>query len=129
MFSYPCHSRHSFPQAYDDLAIRDSYHHNDLLGYNAAVGIPRRLRRHSAVSFSLPPQMDMYRRPSSGVIKFKRKGALTPGITLGEAQSHVRLSNNDIYSVHDLHADPRGRILLKIRVCFILLGIQYFSGD
>jgi len=59
--------------------------------------------------------MDAFRHPSSIHVKFKRKGAYTAGITLGEAQSHVRLSSNDSYSVHDFHANHRGRILLKVK--------------
>lgn len=49
-------------------------------------------------------------------IKFKRKGSFVAGIGLDEAQSHVRLSNNDGYSLYDLHADSRGSILLKVKV-------------
>jgi len=79
--------------------------------------MPLRQRRHSAVSFSdRPPPMDAYRRPSSIDIKFRRKGSYNRGITLREAQSHIRLSHNDSYTVHDLHSDRNGQILLKIRV-------------
>ena len=52
----------------------------------------------------------------STVIKFKRKGSFVAGIGLDEAQSHIRLSNNDAYSLYDFHADSRGRILLKVKV-------------
>jgi hypothetical protein len=91
---------------------------------NAMVTIPppqpMRSRRHSAVSFtSGRDAYSQYRfggRPGSLSIKFKRKGAFMAGIGLDEAQSHMRLSNNDAYTIHDLHADPRGRILLKIKV-------------
>jgi hypothetical protein len=85
--------------------------------------IPRQ-RRHSTVSIGhLPPPMDAYRRPSSINIKFKRKGSFVAGISLPEAQSHVRLSNNDSYTIHDFHADTRGRILLKIRVGSLNIGL------
>lgn len=52
-------------------------------------------------------------------IKFKRKGGFTAGISLGEAQDHVRLSGNDSYRMHDFHADGRNRILLRVRVSTI----------
>ena len=50
------------------------------------------------------------------VVKFKRKGGFRSGITLGEAMSDAHLSSNDYYSLYDLNADARGRIILKIRV-------------
>ncbi|KAF9534988.1 hypothetical protein CPB83DRAFT_755665 [Crepidotus variabilis] len=53
--------------------------------------------------------------PGSTHIKFKRKGAFMGGIGLDEAQSRIKLSNNDHYSFHDLHADGRRRIHLKIK--------------
>lgn len=52
----------------------------------------------------------------STVIKFKRKGGFRSGITLGEAMSDAHLSQNHEYSLYDLNADARGRIILKIRV-------------
>lgn len=64
---------------------------------------------------SRTPGLDGYHTGSS-VIKFKRKGGLRSGITLGEAMSNARLSNNDSYSLYDLNADHRGRIILRIRV-------------
>lgn len=83
---------------------------------------PLRHRRHSGVSFVSPltgrETYSHYRhgdRPGTLNIKFKRKGAFMAGIGLDEAQSHIRLSNNDAYSLHDLHADSRGRILLKVK--------------
>lgn len=91
-----------------------------------------RHRRHSAVSFVTPAGgRDVYSqyrhggRPGSLSIKFKRKGSFMAGIGLDEAQSHMRLSNNDAYSLYDLHADSRGRILLKVKVRnvgYFLLG-------
>ena len=53
---------------------------------------------------------------SGTVVKFKRKGGFRSGITLGEAMSDAHLSNNDYYSLYDLNADARGRIILKLRV-------------
>ena len=76
-----------------------------------------RQRRHSTVSFAgIPPAIDPYRLPSSIHIKFKRKGSFVAGIGLDEAQSHIRLSGNDAFSFHDLHADSRRRIYLRIKV-------------
>lgn len=92
-----------------------------------------RHRRHSTVSFVTPSGRDVYShyrhgtRPGNLSIKFKRKGAFVAGIGLDEAQSHVRLSNNDAYSLHDLHADPRGRILLKVKVGVALSLLKYPS--
>ncbi|KAF9569414.1 hypothetical protein CPC08DRAFT_623846 [Agrocybe pediades] len=75
-----------------------------------------RHRRHSQVSFAARPMgLEAYRSPSAIHIKFKRKGSFTSGIGLDEAQSHIRLSGNDAYSFHDLHADGRGRIHLRVK--------------
>jgi hypothetical protein len=90
------------------------------------MGRPRH-RRHSTVSFaSQPTTIDPYRRPSSIHVKFKRKGGFTAGISLGEAQDHVRLSGNDSYRMHDLHADGRNRILLKVRVSVVVQLAELF---
>jgi hypothetical protein len=83
--------------------------------------IPRksrsRSRRHSSVSFSSHPSFtDGIQRISGLRVKFKRKGALRTGITLGEAHSDIRLSSNDVYTFRDVHADHRGRISIRIRV-------------
>ncbi|EIW82480.1 hypothetical protein CONPUDRAFT_103697 [Coniophora puteana RWD-64-598 SS2] len=76
-----------------------------------SFGGPR--RRSSAVSFSgLSHIGDSFRRHP--VVRFKRKGAFTSGITLGEAQANVRLSGWDSYTLHDLHVDGRGRIYMKV---------------
>lgn len=83
-----------------------------------SMGRPRH-RRHSTVSFSSRPPMDAYRRPSSTHIKFKRKGAFSAGINLGEAQDRVRLSGNESYRMHDFHADSRNRIHLRVKVCSV----------
>jgi len=109
--------------AFDDIAIRDSYFDDRQLSSGAVPLVnthsrsrPRH-RRHSTVSFAArPPAMDTFRRASSIHVKFKRKGSFAAGITLGEAQSHVRLSGNDSYSIHDFHPDRRGSIFLRIRV-------------
>ena len=72
------------------------------------------------------PALGDYRRMSSSVIKFKRKGGFRSGITLGEAMADAHLSSNDQYSLYDLNADGRGRIILKIRVSLPhILTVQY----
>jgi hypothetical protein len=77
---------------------------------------PRR-RRHSAVSFAARPStIDPYRMSNGIHLKFKRKGSFTSGIGLDEAQQRIRLSGNDAYTFHDIHADSRGRIYLKVKV-------------
>ena len=78
-------------------------------------GLSRR-RRHSSVSMRQRPTLDSFRRLSSTLVKFRRKGGFRSGISLGEAMANVRLSSNDDYTFHDLNVDPRGRIILKIRV-------------
>ena len=93
----------------------DSYGH----GHNQYGGaMMPRSRRHSTASYlAVPaPQMETYPRGTGQRIKFKRKGALMGGIGLDEAQGHVRLSNNDAYTYHDLHADRR-RVLLRVKAC------------
>jgi len=83
------------------------------------MGMPRH-RRHSQVSFAGRPMgLESYRSPSALHLKFKRKGSFTSGIGLDEAQSHIRLSGNDSYSFYDLHADGRGRIHLRVKVCLL----------
>ncbi|KAJ3998601.1 hypothetical protein F5050DRAFT_1805749 [Lentinula boryana] len=105
------------PSAYDDMTVREPYY-PDMRRSLSSMSMTRP-RRHSAVSsmshIPLPPPMDAYRRASSINIKFKRKGSLMAGISLAEAQGYARLSNNDYYSLRDLHADRRHTIYLKIR--------------
>ncbi|KAJ6457294.1 hypothetical protein C8R45DRAFT_1033225 [Mycena sanguinolenta] len=46
------------------------------------------------------------------LIKFKRKGALMAGINLEDAQStRTKLFDDDAYTLQDLHADQRGRMI------------------
>lgn len=75
-------------------------------------------RRHSTVSYTTHPApvVDTYQLPGSLKIKFRRKGSLSAGISLREAQDHyIRLSCNDYYSLYDFHADSHSRILLRIQ--------------
>ncbi|KAG2013365.1 hypothetical protein CC2G_010286 [Coprinopsis cinerea AmutBmut pab1-1] len=108
---------HRLTSGYDEMDYRDGYDYDP--GYSRPMTpMTPRSRRHSTVSFmQVPPPAMMdntYMRGTGHRIKFKRKGALIGGIGLDEAQSHVRLSNNDAYSYHDLHADRR-RILLRVK--------------
>ncbi|KAH9947307.1 hypothetical protein B0H21DRAFT_692369 [Amylocystis lapponica] len=108
-------------RAYDDIDIRDPYYaEGRQLSTGGAYATPylaprSRSRRRSSVSYHGRPPLDSYRRLSSVVIKFKHKGGFRSGITLGEAMSNVRLSGNDSYTYHDLNADHRGKIILKLR--------------
>lgn len=108
--------------AYDDLALHDAYYptrRRSLSGYPPMVQpmvIPRR-RRSSTVSYnSSPVFVDPLRRGFGRVLKFKRKGAFSAGITIGEAQANVRLSGSDTYTLQDLGVDARGKIYVNLRV-------------
>ena len=100
------------------MDIRDPYHTG---AYSAPY---MRRRRASSMSRSMSRshsrmslRHDYHAMGGRGtVIKFKRKGGFRSGITLGEAMSDAHLSNNDYYSLYDLNADARGRIILKLRV-------------
>lgn len=106
---------YAYSEAYDG---RDAYY--DEAGAGAGYTTPwtpglSRRRRQSSVSMRSRPTLDSFRRLSSTLIKFRRKGGFRSGISLGEAMANVRLSGNDDYTFHDLNVDPRGRIILKIR--------------
>ena len=75
------------------------------------------------------PALDNYRRYSTMMIKFKRKGGFRSGITLGEAMSDAHLSSNHDYTLYDLNADARGRIILKIRVCIMVLRYLVYESS
>ncbi|PPQ79497.1 hypothetical protein CVT25_003379 [Psilocybe cyanescens] len=98
---------------YDDRQMSMSYPSS--MSHSNSMVMPR-LRRHSTVSFATRPQgLDAYRVPSALHLKFKRKGSFSSGIGLDEAQQRIRLSGNDAYTFHDLHADSRGRIHLRVK--------------
>jgi len=65
-----------------------------------------------------------FRRRTAPTIKFKRKGAFRPGISLGEAQANVMLAEWDSYSFSDLGVDYRGKIYVKIAVSTISVSSQ-----
>jgi len=104
--------------AIDDINIRDSYFPENYQyatsGYSTPYA-PHLTRRRSSMSRRSRLPLDGYRRMSSTLLKFKRKGGFRSGITLGEAMSNAHLSGNDSYSFYDLNADHRGKIVLKIR--------------
>lgn len=96
-------------------------------GFGSMALTHTRRRRRSSVSFvTRPPVLvDQHRLSGSHQIKFRRRGALSAGITLAEAQSHIRLSNNDHYTMRDLNADGRATVLLTVRVSIYMI---YFFG-
>ena len=101
--------------AYDDLDIRDPYYAD--YRRSAPYGMQRRASRMSRSLSRMSRHAGMgYDAMRSTVVKFKRKGGFRSGITLGEAMSDAHLSQNHEYSLYDLNADARGRIILKIRV-------------
>lgn len=84
-----------------------------------------RQRRHSTVSFSSHPTLIDgvgYRHTGAPAmhIKFKHKGSFMAGVSLAEAQGHIRLSSNEAYTIDDLHANRRGSIYLKVKVYDLL---------
>lgn len=105
--SHPCIS------AYDDLGYEDQSY--ALAPYGAA-GYATPHRRRSLSYGAMNPYGSGYAHMGSGIIKFRHRGSMRSGISLVDAMSHTRLSNNEAYKWHDLNPDSRGRILLKIRV-------------
>ena len=98
---------------YDDRQLAMSH---SAMSHPGSMIAPRR-RRRSTVSFAARPSaIDPYRMPSGIHLKFRRKGSFASGIGLDEAQQRIRLSGNDAYSFHDIHADSRGRIYLRVKV-------------
>jgi hypothetical protein len=92
-------------------------HHPDERRLSSAnLPVISRHRRHSTVSSYSSRQREPYYLPSSLRVKFKRKRAFMAGITLAEAQDRIRLSSNDAYTMHDLHADSRNRIHIQVTV-------------
>lgn len=61
--------------------------------------------------------VDPLRRGGFGrILKFKRKGAFRAGITIGEAQANVRLSDVEAFTLQDLGVDLRGKVYVNLRV-------------
>jgi len=104
--------------SYDDMAI-DPYY-TDRRPYTPLVQpMSIRPRRSSSVSYasSAGYGVDPLRhgRGFGRILKFKRKGAFRAGITLGEAQANVRLSDMDSFTLQDLGVDLRGKIYVNLR--------------
>ncbi|KAF8450871.1 hypothetical protein L210DRAFT_3385442 [Boletus edulis BED1] len=83
-----------------------------------------RPRRSSSVSYAssagygVDPLRHVHSHGRGGfgrVLKFKRKGAFRAGITLGEAQASVRLSDAESFTLQDLGVDHRGKIYVNLR--------------
>ena len=105
--------------AYDDLALHDPYYmdrHASLSPYPSMLPLSR--PRRSSLSYASPSSyvVDPLRRGFGRVLKFKRKGAFRAGITIGEAQANVRLSDSDSFTMQDLGVDIRGKIYVNLRV-------------
>ncbi|KZT12898.1 uncharacterized protein LAESUDRAFT_640421 [Laetiporus sulphureus 93-53] len=121
--SYPVYApqRTISQYAYDDMNAANAANSYFPAEYQYASSgyatphAPRITRRRSSMSRRTRVPLDGYRRLSSTLLKFKRKGGFRSGITLGEAMSNVMLSGNESYTVYDLNADYRGKIILKIR--------------
>jgi hypothetical protein len=97
-----------------NLGYNNQYYDGQMaMGHSLSRTPSTKSRRHSTVSFANYG----YGVPSTMHVKFKRKGSFSSGIGLDEAQQHIlKLSSNDSYSFHDLHADSHRRIHLKIKV-------------
>jgi len=120
MYGSPAGHPYVARTSYDDIDIHDPYYldrHSPLSTYPPVVQplALTRPRRSSSVSYSSSPYADPLRRGFGRVIKFKRKGAFRPGITIGEAQANVRLSGTDSYTLQDLGVDLRGKIYVNLR--------------
>jgi hypothetical protein len=109
--------------AYDDLALHDPYYleRRPSLGTYSPLVHPMALTRprRSSLSYTSPSGyvVDPLRGRGFGrVLKFKRKGAFRAGITIGEAQANVRLSDSDSFTLQDLGVDMRGKIYVNLRV-------------
>ena len=53
---------------------------------------------------------------SAPTIKFRAKAAMRSGVSLAEAVGGVKLSGGDYVKWHEINADARGRIHLRIKV-------------
>ena len=116
--------------AYDDMAVENTYNGADheYTYPTTTYGSTPRLgpRRASSMSFSRQysnsaRRGSYYETPSSTAIKFKARGSVGWGITLADAASGVKLSGGDYVKWHEINADSRNRILLKISVSHIVL--------
>ena len=128
--------------AYDDLALNRSTYNDydqDYTSYNAGNLTPGpRPRRTSSVSFSQgyttqPRYHDNYNRgyrPRTTIVKFRQKGALTSGLNLTTAAAPgTKLSGGDYLKWHEINADVRGRIYLRVKVSLTVFRPTFTSSN
>ncbi|KLO07480.1 hypothetical protein SCHPADRAFT_909425 [Schizopora paradoxa] len=111
--------------AYDDLAVGTSrYDDYDYGSYPVTSLAPAsRRRRSSSISYhnqysSGPTRTSYYQGVSSyrsTIVKFRAKASFRSGITLAEAVSGVKLSGGDYLRWHEINADARGKIFLRVK--------------
>jgi len=113
--------------AYDDLAVGTSRYDDYEYGSYPVTSLApaSRRRRSSSVSYynqnqynSGPSRASYY--PSvathrSTVVKFRAKASFRSGISLAEAVSGVKLSGGDYLRWHEINADARGKIFLRVK--------------
>jgi len=109
-----------FSVAYDDLALDQTYSGADheYTYPTTTYGTPRQ-RRSSSVSnarqYSSGYSRSSYYEPFvARTIKFKSRGSLAKGVSLMDAGNGVKLSGGDYVKWHEINADARGRIHLKV---------------
>lgn len=107
---------------YDDYGYDRNYLDRDMDYAQSYGAITPRRRRSSSMSYPRSYSMggtnglyDMYNSRGTGVIKFRTKGSFSSGVTLSEVVSGIRLAGEDKFRYHELNADARGRIYLKVR--------------
>lgn len=93
------------------------------IGGGALIPRPRRnsnvsLHRQMSVGSGLGMHDSTFfdRGRAGNIVKFRAKGAFRGGITLSDAVAGIKLSGGDYLRWHELNADARGKIFLKIRV-------------
>jgi hypothetical protein len=109
--------------SYDDMALHDPYYMERRASINAYPPLVQPMRRRaSSISYTTSPYTtspgyvgDPLRRGFGRILKFKRKGAFRAGITIGEAQANVRLSDADMFTIQDLGVDLRSKIYVNLR--------------
>ena len=92
----------------------------------AGVIVLSRSRRSTSMSYTRSSYHDYYGPRHGGggtvvpgsapTIKFRAKGAVRPGVSVAEAVGGAKLSGGDYVKWHEINADARGRIHLRIKV-------------
>jgi len=111
--------------SYDDMALDRTSGQYDERDYTYGAMTPSsRGRRPSTASLARQLSSGTYRSTMfdtsyaagpTPTIKFRVKGALRSGITLTDAVAGTKLSGGDYVKWHQIKADARGRIFLRIR--------------